>query len=343
MNSKGLIGLIAATAAAVILAIVLSAGSGAPAVDPQAGKAVLPELAKHIDRVARVTLVRGEGKTTLLRQDNKDWVVEEKGAYPADGAKVRQALLGLAELRYVEPKTRKPDFYPRLQVEDAAQKGAKSMLVTAADDKGGVLGEIIAGKRRIDQLGGGIDGIYVRKPGDAQSWLARGTLDVAGDAVGWLDRKIVDLPQENIKDAVIIQPDGDKLHFAREKPASPLALKDAPANAKLKSDTALVEPAGALASLDLADVRPAADMQLPKEGVTHAEYTSFDGLTVKVWLFQQDGKDWARFEASGAGDAEKQATELNAKFSRWVYAVPDYKAKMLKTKLADVVGAPKAS
>ena len=39
------------------------------------------------------------------------------------------------------------------------------------------------------QLGGGNDGIYVRKPGDAQSWLARGTLDLSGDTAGWLDNE----------------------------------------------------------------------------------------------------------------------------------------------------------
>ncbi len=342
MTSKALIGLVAATAVAVVLAIVLSAGGGAPALDPQAGKLVLPELATHIDGIARLTMVRGESKATLLRHD-KDWVVEEKSGYAADPGKVRQALLGLAELRYVEPKTSKPDYYPRLQVEDAGQKDAKSVLLTVADDKGGLLGEIIAGKRRIDQLGGGVDGIYVRKPGNAQSWLARGTLDLASDAVGWLDRKIIDLQPEKVKELVIIQPDGAKLHAVRDKPEDALALKDAPANAKLKSDTALAEPAGALAGLDLADVRPAADVPLPKEGVTRAEFTSFDGLKVSVSLFQQDGKDWARFEASGAGDAEKSAGELNDKLSRWVYALPDYKAKMLKTKLADVVAAPKAS
>ncbi|HEX7968661.1 MAG TPA: DUF4340 domain-containing protein [Stellaceae bacterium] len=342
MKSKGLIGLLIATAAAVVLAVLLSSGSGVPAVDPQSGKAVLPDLAKHLDSIARVTLVRGESKTTLLRQD-KDWVVEEKGGYPADTDKVRQALLGLAELSYVEPKTKRPDSYPRLQVEDAGQKDAKSVLVTASDDKGDALGEIIAGKRRIDQLGGGVDGIYVRKPGDAQSWLARGTLDVAGDTSGWLDRKIIDLPQEKVKDVVLTQPDGGRLHIARDKPEDALALKDVSDKDKPKSDTALVEPAGALAALDLADVRAAADMPLPKEGVARAEFTSFDGLAVKVSLFQQDGKDWARFETSGTGDAEKQAVELNAKLSRWVYAIPDYKAKTLKTKLADVVAPPKPS
>jgi len=341
MRPKGLIGLVLVTAAALIVAVVLAAGSGASSADPQSGAAVLPELAKRADDVARLTLVHGESKATLLRQGDQ-WRVEEKSGYPADPTKVHQVLLGLAELRYVEAKTRKPEFYPRLEVEDAGQKGAKSTLVTASDEKGGLLGEILAGKRRVDQLGGGVDGIYLRKPGEAQSWLARGTLDLAGDTLGWLDRKVIDLPQEKVKEAVLIQPDGSKLDIARDKPEDPLALKGS-ATATLKSDTAASEPANALAGVELADVRPAAEVTFPKEGIAHAEYTSFDGLTIKLALVEQDGKSWARFAASGAGDGEKAAAELNAKLSPWVYALPDYKAKALKTKLAELVVPAKRS
>jgi hypothetical protein len=342
MRSKGLLGLVLATAAALIVAIALAAGNRPPSADPQSGAAVLPDLAKRADDVARLTLVHGESTTTLRRQGGQ-WLVEEKSGYPADPTKVHQTLLGLAELRYVEAKTRKPELYPRLEVEDAGQKGAKSTLVTASDEKGILLGEVIAGKRRVDQLGGGVDGIYLRQPGKAQSWLARGTLDLAGDTLGWLDRKVVDLPQEKVKEAVLIQPDGSKLDIARDQPDDPLALKGAPAAAKLKSDGAASEAASALAGVELADVRPAADVTFPKDGVAHAEFTSFDGLTVKVALVEQDGKSWARVEAKGTGEAEKPAAELNARLSPWVYALADFKAKALKTKLADLVAPPKGS
>ena len=341
MNSKGLIGLVIATAAVLIIAIVLTVHGGSSASDPQSGVTVLPELTRRANDVARLTLVHGESKTTLQRKGNQ-WLVEEKSGYPADATKVHQVLLGLAELRYVEAKTRKPDLYPRLDVEDAGKKGAKSTLVAASTEKGDLLGEIIAGKHRVDELGGGVDGIYVRKPGDPQSWLARGTLDLPGDTLGWLDRKVVDLPEDKVKELVLIQADGSKLDLARDKPGDPLALKNSPASAKLK-EGATTAPAEALADLEFADVRPAADVTFPAEGVAHAEYTGFDGRTVKLTLVQQDGKTWAKVEANGSGDADKPAAELNARLAPWVYALPDYKAKALETKLADVVGAPKGS
>lgn len=343
MKAKGLIALLLVTAVAVVVAVLVSYRGDAGETDPQIGKIVLPDVRQKLDAVARLTLIHGEGKTTLQHQAG-GWTVEEKGNYPADQAKVTQTVRGLADLRYVEPKTRKPDLYARLELEDPGKKEAKSTLVTASDQKGTLLGEIIVGKRRIDQLGGGTDGVYLRKPGDAQSWLASGTLDLPADTALWLDPGIIDVPREKVKEVVLIQPDGSRLDIAHDKPEDPLALKGAPANTKLKSDTALVEPTTALASLTLSDVRPEAEVPLPEAGVSRAEFTTFDGVTVKVALVDKDGKSWARFDVSGAGDAaEKQAKPLDAKLHPWVFAIPDYKAKALRTKLADVTAPPNPS
>jgi hypothetical protein len=341
MHSKGLIGLVAVAVIAAGAAVAVTRDGGNPH-NPLEGQPVLPEMGKRLGDVGRLAMVRGETRTTLVRK-GKDWVFEEKGEYPADPGKLRQALLGLAELRFVEPKTAKAEFYPRLEVEDAGKKDAKSTLVTVADDKGAMLGEVIVGKRRIDQLGGGTDGVYVRQPGNAQSWLAGGTLDLSGDTAQWLDRKIVDLPETQVKEAVLTQPDGEKLDITRDKPEEKPKLANLPEGKKLKSDTVLVEPAGALANLELTDVRPAKDFDFPATGAATARYTTFDGLEVAVDLVEKDNTSWLRLKASGSGEAEAKAKEINARAEGWVYAVAPYKANALKTKLADVLEAPKGS
>jgi len=340
MRSKGLIALLLATAAAVVVAVLGSLGGSAGSANPRVDQPVLPTLGQHLADAARVTLVHGATKTTLVRGDGQ-WVVEEKGNYPADMTEVRQVLVGLADLHYVEPKTQKPDLYPRLAVEDAGKPDGKSTLVTVSDPKGTPLGEIIAGKHGIDQLGGGSDGVYVRLPGDAQAWLARGTLKLPDDTIGWLDRSVVDLPRETVREVVLTQPDGSKLDIARAKPDDKPALKEAPGETKLKSDTVLVEPTTALASLTLTEVRPAAEM--PSDGAVHGEVSTFDGLTLTFTLADKDGKSWIHLAASGTGDAAKTAETLDAKLKPWAYAIPDYKAKILRTKLADIVATPKPS
>ena len=343
MQTKGLIGLLAVTALAVIAAIVVARGGGGIRSDPLVGTRVLPAVHERIDAVARIAFVHGAARTTLVRKGDQ-WSVEEKGGYPADADKVHQTVLGLAELAFVEPKTKKADLYPRLEVEDADKAGAKSTLVTVSDDKGSLLGEIIAGKRRVDELGGGDDGIYVRKPGDAQSWLARGTLDLAGDTTQWLDKKLMDLPADQMKIVTLTAADGGKLAFARGKAGEALALTaPPPAGKKLKADSALDEPAGALAGLELSDVRPAKDVAIPKDGIVQARFETLDGMVITVVLFNKDGADWARIDASGTGDAATRAAALEAKLQPWLFGLPTYKTKLLQTKLDDVLEAPKPS
>lgn len=341
MQNKGLAWLFGVTVVAVAAAVVVSLPSG-PSANPLVGKPVLPEVTRHLGEVGRMTLVHGPDKTTLVRKGNS-WAVEERGGYPADDTKVRRALLGLADMRYVDPKTSNPSLYSRLDVEDAGAKNSKSTLVTLTNAKGALLGEVITGKHRADQLGGGVGGVYVRKPGTAQSWLARGDVDLSGNTASWLDKKILDLPSAQVKEAVLVQPDGAKLTIIRDEPKAKFRLVDMPKDKKLKYDSILDDTAGALAGLDLEDVRPAKGFDFPKEGVTEDRFVSFSGLTIAVDLAEKDGKSWARFTATGDGAAAKQAADLNAKVSPWVYALSSSEAQTLRDKIGDLVESAKAS
>src|SRR5438477_171591 len=71
------------------------------------------------------------------------------------------------------------------------------------------------GKRRYDRLGAGNDGVYIRKPGDPQAWLARGSLEFSDQLSSWLDRRILDLPEKRIAKVTLTQPDGTRLVISR--------------------------------------------------------------------------------------------------------------------------------
>lgn len=340
MRGKSLAWLLGVTILAVIAAVYVSRGTG-PRANPLTGERVMPELAKRLQDVARMVLIHGDQKTTIAH-DGKAWSVAERGDYAADVNKVRETLLGLADMIYIEPKTARPDLYSRLDVEDAG-KNSKSTLVTIADSKGALLGEVIVGKHRADQLGGGEGGVYVRKPGNAQSWLARGNFSLDGDTAAWLDKKLVDLPVARVKEAVLTQPDGSTVTIRRDKPAEKLYLVDMPKDKKLKYDSILKDTAGVLDGLKLKDVRPAKAFAFPTSGVADARFTSFSGLTIAVELADKDGKSWARFKATGSGDAAAEAAKLNARLSPWVYMLSNDNATTLRDKLGDLVENAKSS
>lgn len=340
MQKRNLILLAAATAVMVVLAVVALATGGYAVNHAGPDRRAFPGLAGKVGEVASVAVQRPGLNLTFVREGDL-WLAQQNGDYPAAPGKIRQIVLAVADMTLVEPMTRRPDLYPRLEVEDPGK--GKATLLTLKNKSGAVLARLIVGKRRYDRLGAGNDGVYVRKPGDRQSWLARGSLDFSDTPPNWLDRGIVDLSDSRVAKVSLTQPDGTTLVLGRAGPKAKFAVIGAPANAKYKDATALGEPAMALESLDLDDVRPAAKLPIPAAGVTAASFTTFDGLQVDVKLFQHDNKDWIALAATGSGKAAPEAKKIDQRVSHWVYAIASYKAKMMETKLADLLASPKGS
>jgi hypothetical protein len=340
MQARSLILIASATVVLVAVAIVVLASGDRGVSRAAPGQPAFPALAAKLGDVASVTVSRNGTTMTLIR-DGDSWLVAEKGNYPANAGKISQIVRAMADLTLVEPKTESPDLYPRLEVEDPGS--GKSALVAVKDKSGGDLAQAIVGKRRYDRLGAGNDGVYLRKPGEAQTWLARGTLDPSGDPASWLDRQIIDISEKKIAKVALTQPDGTRLVISRAAPEANFAVEDAPPDTKFKSESTTSGPAGALETLDLDDVKPASELPVPDKDVVTASFTTFDGLTVDLRLIERDKTNWVAMSATGAGSAEAAAKKIEDTVSRWTYAIPAYKANLLKTKLADLVEPPKGS
>ena len=342
MQSKGLIALLIATVIVAAAAIALSLGGSRSIADAGSGQAVLTDFASKIGDVAIFKIV-GTGGTVTLQRQGQGWTIGEKGGFPADPTKIRQILLGFAELKLVEPKTRSVDSYPRLDVEDPGKEGGHARLVEFDDATGSKLGELIVGKRRPDRLGSGADGLYIRRPGDAQAWLAQGSVDLPAESKDWLDKKIVSIAPSRVRAVTLTHDDGSTLIIKRDKEDAKFAVEGAPPDSKFKSDAAIAESAGVLDGLELSDVRPLAEVQFPANGLSRVDWVTFDGLTITAEIFERDGTNWVKFKASGVDKATDEAAEITTKTSRWAYAVYPYKTNAMKTKLADLVETPKGS
>ncbi|HKS89405.1 MAG TPA: DUF4340 domain-containing protein, partial [Stellaceae bacterium] len=302
--------------------------------------AALPQLAGKLGDLAWMRLTRGAMKADFGAIGGR-WAVVEKENYPASPGRVRRLLAGLADLRLIEPKTKRAELLARLDLDDP--KNGKATLVQLQDRSGATVAELIVGKSRPDLLGSGDGGVYVRKPGSDQAWLARGALDVSGAIADWLDRLIVDVPASRIVSVALTGADGAALVLRRDAPGGGFTVADAPAEAKFKDETALQAPAAALADLELDDVRPAAVLPVPEGGVARAVFTTADGLTVTLRLVERDNVDWVAVEAAGSGAAAAEAKDINARVGRWRYAIPVARAKLLRTRLDDLLQPAKGS
>lgn len=340
MQKRSFLLLVAATIILVAAAAyALVTGERAVTAAPQAQR-VFPDLAAHLGDLAWMRISRGQAKTDFNLIAGR-WTVVEKGNYPAAPGKVRRLLLGLAELTLVEPKTARPELFARLGLDDPTN--GKSTLVGLQDRTGKTVAQLIVGKVRPDRLGGGNDAVYVRKPREDRTWLARGSLDLPQAMVDWLDRRIVDIPAARVAAVALTAPDGGILGLRRDQASGKFVVADLPEGAKIKDQAALAAPAAALAGLAFDDVKPATELRPPPDGVATAEFTTSDGLAVTLRLFTSGKADWIAISAAGSGGAEKQAAALNAKLTRWVYAIPGERAKLLRTKLGDLVEPKKGS
>ncbi len=288
--------------------------SGASASGP--GAPLFPELASKADAVSTIVVKRAATQFTI-NKDGETWKVAEKAGYPAKPEAVRALIIGLSQLKLEEPKTQRPEQYSKLGVEDpvapppdSADKNVpQSSLISLKDSAGKEVAAVILGNPKYGGqgvVGSGSSGVYVRKPGDKQSWLAMGTVEMQREPIGWLESKFADIKRDRIKSVVVSHPVGGTVTVSRDKQADPFSVKDIPAGRELKDPGVGEGIAATLTGMTFQDVAPPSAMEASagsdlKPGPTITLRT-FDGLIVTASSITKDAKAWWRMAAS-ADDA----------------------------------------
>ena len=298
-----------------------------------AGELVLPGLDKALNSITEVRLRKGDETRTTLRRGAADWTVAERG-YPADSGKVRKFLLDLASLNIVEEKTRTPANFPQLGVEDVnspKSTGAQIDAVTPGKTYSLIVGKSSSAKS-----------VYVRVAGGPQSLLVAPSLAVDTDPRRWLERSVLDVAQDRIKDFTIQPADGPGYTASRpSKDQSDFTVTDIPKGRELANPTAADPIAGSLAGLTLEDAQhsasPATD---PKPGA-HATFHTFDGLQVDLSGRKDGNRTLVALLASSTDKAsEAQAQSLLARTRGWEYEIPSYKYDAIFRPLEDLLKKP---
>lgn len=341
MTPRSLLGLGVVTVAVAIAAAfsVADRYAGTPVVQDE--RPVIEGLEERLNSVAGFTVKTAQEEFTVQR-DGAAWSMVEKQGYPVDAERARTVLVQLSQLRLAEAKTRMPERYPRIEVEDVASENAKSARLTVVDGTGGVLADLIVGKRKTNLAGSG-GGVYLRRPDDAQAWLARGALDLRKRAADWLVKSIVDIDEDRIRRVATTPVDGEPVVAVRETAEDKAFTLEAVPEGKTAKSGELSGFGTALADLELLDVLPADEKPLPAERSVRAEVETFDGLVIRIVLEESEDRIFARFEARSAAtgdkaaDIETEAQAINARVSDWVYQVPEYKLRPLLKAHADLI------
>ncbi len=305
-------------------------------VEAERGTLMFPGLATKLAEASRVEIT-AKGRTLTIAREGADWGLPSRGGYPVDARRLRVLLTGLTLLRMDAPRTADPALLERLGLGNPESANSTANLVRVLDAKGNVLAALIVGHRRVYTEGGLPDSLYVRRPGQNQSWLAEGRLPVQPDAELWLRRTVTDIAPQDVA-SVAVHRGGSVLRFGRTGGKEAL-LEPSPAPAL--DPYRLDDVFRALQTLTLDDVKPAASA--PGDPLGTARFTLTDGTTLTVSVFipaEPVGKPlaaqtiWIQFAVGGTSP---QARALARRLTGWSYQVGIWKQKAFVPMLADLV------
>ncbi|MBT4590327.1 MAG: DUF4340 domain-containing protein [Rhodospirillaceae bacterium] len=342
MNPKAFIGFTAVTAIVVVAAgFSITSRYSVHKVGLQ-DKPVLPGFADKASTVSEI-IVQDAKKTITVKRQGDKWVMADRQNYVASNEVLSDMLLGLSELRLREAKTKKPNLYERLQVEDLKGKKAKSILLTVKS-KSGELAKLILGKVNADVVGPSNVGRYIRKPGEAQSWLASGRLDVPGDINKWVKPEFLHVASKRVSNVKVRQADGSEMIVSRAGKEK-FKIDNMPEKLVVEYQSDIDNMGDGLDKLELEDVKAAGQIKFPADKTLTTEIKTNDGLIVDVKMVDvDDGHFWAALSAKTADTAsaavKKEAAALNAKLSKWVYELPAHKYRYMSRKFSDVLKDP---
>lgn len=353
MKPRTLATLAIVTAAAAALAGYALSRQSARVAAPEPEGPAFPGLEARVNDVAGIRVARGKDAFTVRRTE-AGWGIADRAGYPAKFEKVKETIVALAELRLVEPRTSSPESYEKIGVEDPGREGSTATLVELSDASGATLAAIILGKPKTSVGFSNDSALYVRRAGEAQSWLARpgrGTarIDVVVDPMYWVERNVIGVARDRVRSVEVTHtPGGETVFIHRDsRETSSFTLDGLPEGRELRFPSSPDTIGSALAYVTLDDVKPAdqVDFDAAPASAT-AVFRTFDGLVVTVRSAKIDEKTWARFEAAYVAPAapedasetvQKEAADLAARLGPWAFHVPDYQARNLAPRREDLL------
>lgn len=293
---------------------------------------LFPKLADRIHSIAHIRVVsRQYGAFDMVFNPRAGWVLPQHGNYRASFEQMRSTVVGLTNLQTIAPKTARAGWYGYIGV-DAPPKGSGT-LIQLLDAKGNVLAALIMGKETDIGDPGGSVGLYVRKPGEAQSWLARSVFEPKSNPSDWLDKNTVNLDPSQIVETDITPVSGPAVIIRRDKPGPDgFSIGGIPPGREELYPGAAGAVAGAIAGFAFDDVKTADDFDFTN--APRFVSRTADGLTVTVRVVPENGAFWATVYAEGENpQAARQARDIDAHTDGWAYKLPSYKAQLFMTTL----------
>ncbi|HCP01157.1 MAG: hypothetical protein CL573_04745 [Alphaproteobacteria bacterium] len=344
MSPRVFLGWLVVTVVTVVLTVIVGIGKETASFDLVKREPVFDALRSAPNSAAQIK-IKSRFDAFTMNKGEAGWVTPDRNNYPIDEADIRRLVAGLSDMRYVERKTADPGRFYRLEVQDIDEEFSDSAYVKVTGTGGEVLAEAIIGRPSARFFDGRVSGTYIREPGTNNVWLVSGVTNVQTRLIPWLQRDIIRIAANQVASVSIGTGEGGYT-LARKGPSDKaFTINGAPKGRELNPSRA-TSVSRALASVELEDVRPRGEIELPTDA-TVATIVTFDGITVGVRLAEVDRKKWANFDVSYTGDPSDQSEaantartmvkEINARVGAWTYWVPSATYGNLTRSLEDML------
>jgi hypothetical protein len=311
---------------------------------------VFPELINSLDDISTLILEDKDKKFTLALEEG-NWVLKERNNFPVDNKKLGDLLVSLSRIQKVEPKTSLKTRYSRLDLESLTlNKESRIKKVILLDKNDNKIINLSIGKRKFT-LGSNEGGTYVLFPDDPQVWLVTGELNPGVRVRDWVDRKLVNIKDEQLERVTLVHPDGEKIVVERISNSDEhLSIKNIPNGKEPIRDSITNEIGRMLSNLMFDDVVEASSIEFLIDKTIKAEFETFSGFKINISLFEDGENNWIKI--SGIHNKNKILSkdkgdeitnwagiidELNNKSKDWVYQFPGYEVAGLKQRMKDLV------
>jgi hypothetical protein len=306
-----------------VVAVYQRAASLAPQFQP---RPFFPGLADQLPGLTEIE-VATKGGTLHIRQAEGRWVIAERDNYPADVGLVRTTGTGLADLQIIEAKTSRTDWLNYLGLGAPPAGDATQLKLVGAN--GAVLADVLIGQTQGTPDALGRTSLYVRRPDENQSWLARGYLSLRSQIADWLDKGALVIARDRVKGAVVDPAEGPTYTLGRDtKEAPDFKMLDLPRGRELSFEGSPSGVAGSVVGFVYQDV--AKVDQINFTNAPQTVFSTFDGLNITIRVAARGMERWATVSAQATNPmVQQEADAINARNRGWAYKIDDFKANQI--------------
>jgi len=313
--------------------------------DPLGGEPVFPLLVERTNDITQVT-IESRRWSVVLEKRGDTWFSIDRGDYPVRAQPISEALDAIVALTTIQAKTDNPALYNDIAV-GGPGPDTDAVLVRIAAADGTVLADGILGavSRSIGVTPRG--GLFIRRTGEAQAWLAEGTVFLPTYLSEWFDQ-LLSVPGPEIGRVRIYS--GDTMMFDAEKvnfTTGDYELRYLDPSYEregiVAEDNQIRGFAQAVVSTSFDNARARDSVTVPPDARS-VEFTTRDGLVLRVTLVPIDDATWVLYDASATADAtatgQAQAATIMQRTSNWAFLLPASRIITLSRPIEQLVTVP---